>query len=332
MRPVDEVQEDDMMNQQSGDVLSEQFTPFTAWLLNTSTPSIRYLTLRHLMDRSETDADVRAAWQEMKATGPIPTILAGQTEASHWDGEHSYYTPKYTSTHWSMLLLAELAADPADPRLHKGVEFMLTATQNESEWDAASEKHGLSCFWGNLLRYALHCGYADDPRVGTIVRYLTRDAQEGGWRCAHNGELPCAWGAARALWGMAALPDEHRSPETKAAVENGLTFLLETHNLVEADYPASGKIHPLWFRLNFPLFYQTDILFVLRVLAELGELDHSGTGPALKWLASRRQSNGRWRGASPFQRRTWAVLADREETDRWASLHTAIILRDHTPE
>jgi hypothetical protein len=319
------------VNQESSDILSEQSPSLITWLLNASTPSIRYLTLRHLLGRSETDADVHAAWQEMKTTGPIPAILAGQTGAGHWDGERSYYTPKYTSTHWSMLLLAELAADSTAPRLQRGVEFMLAATRDELKWTAAPEEHGHSCFWGNLLRYALHCGYADDPRVSAIVRYLAHDAQEGDWRCVHNDELPCAWGAARALWGLAALPNEHRSPETEATVENGLTFLLETHSLVEADYPTSGQIHSLWSRLNFPLFYQTDILFVLRVLAELGELDRSRARPALEWLASRRKANGRWRGASPFRRRTWAVLADREETDRWASLHAAIILRSHTP-
>ena len=320
------------MNQQPDDTPSEQATPLIAWLLNASTPSIRYLTLRHLLDRPETDTEVRTARQEMQTTGPIPTILAGQTEAGHWDGERSYYTPKYTSTHWSMLLLAELAADGADPRLQQGVEYMLTATRDELEWTGASEGHGLSCFWGNLLRYALHCGHADDPRVSAIVRYLAHDAQEGDWRCAYNDELPCAWGAARALWGLAALLAEHRSPETEATVENGLAFLLETHSLIKADYPTSGQVHSLWFRLNFPLFYQTDILFVLRVLAELGQLDHPGAGPTLEWLASRRKANGRWRGASPFRQRTWAALADRGETDRWVSLHAAIVLRGHTPE
>ncbi|MBN1247397.1 MAG: hypothetical protein JXC32_07045 [Anaerolineae bacterium] len=320
------------MIQQPGDTPSEKSTSLITWLSNANTPSIRYLTLRHLLGRSETDVDARTAWQEMQTTGPIPAIMAGQTQAGHWDGERSYYTPKYISTHWSLLLLAELAADPTDPRLHRGVEFMLTATQNELERAVASEGHGLSCFWGNLLRYALHCGYADDPRVSTIVRYLAHDAREGGWRCAHNDELPCAWGAARALWGLAALPSERRSPETEATVENGLAFLLEAHSLVEADYPTSGRVHTLWSRLNFPLFYQADTLFVLRALAELGKLDHSGAGPALEWLASRRQANGRWRGASPFRRRTWAALADREDTDRWVSLHAAIILRNYTPE
>lgn len=102
---------------------------------------------------------------------------------------------------------------------------------------------------------------------------------------------------------------------------------LEEHSLVGADYPSPGRVHPLWFRLNFPLFYQADILFILRVLAELGALDHPGAGPALQWLRTRRKADGRWRGASPFRRRTWAALADQEETDRWVSLQAAMVLQ-----
>ncbi|RLC64516.1 MAG: hypothetical protein DRI48_07585 [Chloroflexi bacterium] len=305
---------------------------FVQWLLDAPAPSIRYLTLRHLLECPETDAEVQAERREVHTSGPVPTILAGQTEAGNWAGEHSYYTPKYVSTHWSMLLLTELAADGGDPRLRRGAEFMLAATRAELGKALDEGKRGLSCFWGNLLRYVLHCGYAADPRMEAVVRYLVRDAGEGGWRCPYNDDLPCAWGAARALWALAALPARSGSSigkaDVEAAIQSGLTFLVEKHHLVEADYPISGRTHPLWFRLNFPLFYQTDVLFVLRVLAELDALDHPGARPALEWLVSRRQANGHWRGASPFRRRTWEGVADgREETDRWASLHAALVLR-----
>ena len=80
--------------------------------------------------------------------------------------------------------------------------------------------------------------------------------------------------------------------------------------------------------LFFPLFYQTDILFVLRVLAELGIIDHPGAQPAVDWLRNRQMSNGHWRGASPFRQRTWKVLGSGDETNRWVSLHAAMVL-DH---
>jgi hypothetical protein len=203
---------------------------------------------------------------------------------------------------------------------------MLAATQGELKTTLDKGGHGLSCFWGNLLRYALHCGQTDTPHIQNIIQYLAHDAQRE-WRCAYNGELPCAWGAARALWGLAALPIQQRLPQIEATIQSGLTFLLETHRLVEADYPTSGRVHPLWFRLNFPLYYQVDILFVLKVLDGLGALAHPGAQPALEWLISQRGPEGRWHGVSPYRRRTRLGLAEPEETSRWISLYSTIVLR-----
>jgi hypothetical protein len=296
-----------------------------SWLLAARTPSIRYLALRRLLDRPKTDPAVLSAGEEMLTAGPIPAILAGQTRAGNWAGERGYYTPKYTSTHWSMLLLAELAADGNDPHLQRGAAYMLAETREELEQVLECNRHGLACFWGNLLRYALHSGCAGDGRLQTFLVYLAREAANG-WTCPINDERPCAWGAARALFGLAALPSRYRSGPADKAIAGGLAFLLEGGTLAAGDYPAQ-RIHPLWRRLNFPLFYQADVLFVLRVLGELGALAHPAAGPALDWLAGRGHDGRRWRGASPFRRRTWPELADREETDRWVSLQAAIVLR-----
>jgi hypothetical protein len=302
-------------------------TGLTDWLLEANTPSIRYFTLRHVLDKPETGAEVQRTRQAMGTTGPIPAILSQQTEAGHWEGERSFYTPKYRSTHWSMTLLTELGIDKNDPRFQRGIEFMLADTHDRLTRNLTAEGgHGWLCFWGNLLRYAGYGGKGDDPRVHQILDYIVRDSQELHWRCPHNNELSCAWGLARALWGLAAIPASQRSPEINQVIDQGLEFLLDSYHLVEADYPTSGKVHSMWSRLNFPLFYQTDILFVLRVIAELGALDHPGVQPALAWLADR-ESNGRWRGASPYRQRTWEILGDREETNRWVSLHAAIILK-----
>jgi hypothetical protein len=112
----------------------------------------------------------------------------------------------------------------------------------------------------------------------------------------------------------------------QAAIQHGLEFLLERHALVGANYPTDTHISRRWFALNFPLFYQADILFVLRVLYDLNALDHPGAKPALDWLASKRGKNGRWRGSNPFRSRTWSPFADKEETDRWVSLQAALVL------
>lgn len=298
------------------------------WLLEAQTPSIRYLTMRNLLGKPEIDSEVQAARGQMKTEGPIPEILAEQTEFGSWAGEHSYYTPKYTSTHWSMILLAELSADQTNEGLQNGADFMLSKTQEELSRRVINEEYGFSCLWGNLLRYVLHCGLDKDSRLDPVVQSLVFDALQGEWRCKYNDDYPCAWGAARTLWGFAGLPAELRSQTVNAAIHSGITFLLEAHSLLDADYPTpdGGGIHSLWFRLNYPLFYQADILFVLRVIRELGVIEHPGASSALEWLENRRQANGHWRGASPFRRRTWKALGKRGESDRWVSLQAALVL------
>ncbi|HEY70195.1 MAG TPA: hypothetical protein G4O08_06385 [Anaerolineae bacterium] len=297
---------------------------FVDWLLASPTPSIRYFTMVHLPGRERDDAEVLAAQREIMRQGPVPAILQAQTERGDWQPEHSYYTPKYTSTHWSMLLLAELNADGDDPRLRRGAAHMLEATEAEAVENVVREAYGLSCFWGNVLRYALHCGLAGDPRVDRIIEYLVQDAVDWQWRCKHNWDLSCAWGAARGLFGLASIPAEKRSSSVREAIQKGLDFLLVGERLVQGRFPDEGRVHKMWSRLNFPLFYQADVLFVLRVAAELVALDHPGAQPALTWLRARRMRNGRWRGASPYRRRTWPELGD---VNRWVSLHAAYILR-----
>jgi hypothetical protein len=261
-------------------------------------------------------------------TGPVPAILARQTPEGHWEGERSYYTPKYTSTHWSMTLLMEFAADPADPRLQRGADFMLSATERRVINALAPEQQDWGCFWGNLLRYVVYCGRADDPRVARFVEVIALASGARGWGCRFNDEIACAWGAARALWALAALPERLRMPQVEAAIQSGLDFLLGgEYALVRGDYPTPGSIHKHWSRLNFPLFYQADILFTLRALADLDALDHPQAQAALDWLADRQQPDGRWRGATPYGANTWSELGGGEESSRWASLQAAMLLK-----
>lgn len=296
---------------------------FILWLLDAETPTIRYLTLRDLLNYPASDPQLTSAQQAIMIEGPVPAILKKQTVSGQWADEHSYYTPKYVSTHWSMMLLTELYVDPADDRFQRGVDYMLTATEVKLQERLTANELDLGCFWGNVLRYALHARRGDDPRVKAIVDFAIRDLSNGYCRCEHNYEFSCAWGVGRTLWGLAALPDRS---DVQAAIDHALTFLLDFYSLKDVNYPTpdKAKVHRMWSRLNFPLFYQADILFALRVLAELGALHHPGAAPALDWLEAQQLKNGRWRGSSPYRQRTWSKMG---ETARWVSLHAATILQ-----
>jgi hypothetical protein len=295
------------------------------WLLEAKTPAVRYLTLTTLLGLVEDDERVISQRRAIMDEGGVPAILAGQTEAGSWTGESSFYTPKYKATHWSLMLLTELLIDGTDARFRRGVEFMLGDTADSLRKRVSENELGWSCLYGNILRYTCHAGLSGDDRTAVFVNYALRDMDNGYCRCTWNDGYACAWGVARTLWGLAALPEAARSPDVERAVEQGLEFLLEPGRLPAANYPVpdNGRIHTIWSRLNFPLFYQADILFVLRVVKELGALERPGAQEALGWLESRRQKNGRWRGSSPFRRRTWPELGGSEETNRWVTVLAA---------
>jgi len=300
------------------------------WLLEAETPSIRYRTLRDLLGLPESDSRVSSAREAILKDGLAPAIFARQTETGQWAGEHSYYTPKYRSTHWSMLLLDELGVDGRDVRFRQGAGYMLRATSANTRRNLDAQRPDWCCLYGNVLRYALKAGLNSDPDMAALIDYAAACLQDGPCRCESNDGCACAWGVIRVLWGLAAIPKAERTVETSAAIERGVEFLLEAHHLAEADYPTAhdGKVHVLWSKLSFPLFYQADILFTLRLIDELGVLDHPGAQPALDWLERRRGKDGRWRGASPYKLRTGQMLGDREEIDRWITLFAAGVMRE----
>ena len=139
------------------------------WLLQAATPTIRYRTLVDLLGLPPADVRVVAARRAILTEGPVPAILAQQADSGAWKGERSYYTPKYVSTQWSMTLLAELGTDGQEARFRNGAEHMLEATAGELSERMETHTLGFSCFWGNLLRYALQAGLGDDP-IGIKLR------------------------------------------------------------------------------------------------------------------------------------------------------------------
>ena len=297
------------------------FDETSAWLLESQTPSIRYLTLTRLLGKPEMDDEVTKARRLISTTKPVNGILSKQDPEGWWKYKTHPYTPKYRSSHWSMLLLTELTADPQHPGMQAGAEFMLVNIPHYFD----EKITGFCCFWGNWLRYELYCGKLDHERVQQTIEILRADLLRRS-QCTWNNDLPCAWGVIRDLYGLALIPEENRSTELKAAIQTGIHFLLDEYDLVSANYPYEAKIHPVWSRINYPLFYQSDILFTLRVLKDFGALGHPNAQKAIDWLMGKRTRAGIWRGSSPFGKRTWPYTAEPDGVERWITLHALDVL------
>ena len=84
-----------------------------SWLLEPDSPGVRYLAWRDLLDRPKDDPELRAAQRAAHAQGPIATILAEMNKAGYWVEPGPGYNPKYRSTVWAIIMLAQLGAAAA---------------------------------------------------------------------------------------------------------------------------------------------------------------------------------------------------------------------------
>jgi len=294
-----------------------------SWLLDPFEPSVRYWVLTKVLGRSERDAEVQDARQQIMDRGPAAAILSHYNHSGQWTGERSYYTYKYTSTHWQLLLLAELAADGQDRRINAACRRMIEEVASE-ERDAV-----WPCFHGNLIGYLHALGHAEDSRVRRFEAELASAATDGQWYCSNNGNRPCSWGVARALWGSSRIAANSRAQAVQDTITCGIRFLAD-YDLGAAECPGNSPRHKLWDRLSFPLFYQADILFTLHTLADLDCLEAvPSTTNAIQWLQEQRRKDGRWNGSNPYGGRLWTPLEGSHRPSKWITWQALYILNAH---
>jgi hypothetical protein len=302
------------------------------WLLERSDPAVRALTLRHLLDRGSRDAELREARQDAMSSPPISTILKRQRPEGAWPGPDlkQWNASKYEGTHWSNLLLVEYGADPNDPRVRRGARWILDALGDPKasglDWIFGRD-HGVSCFTGSVVRYVAAAGYGTDARLGPLVQRLVGESKKYDAACYINGDQPCAWGYARLVWGLAALPETARPREVQRTLRRGVEFLL-SYRVERGRYPTDTAPSYLWRQLSFPLFYQADVLFVLRALDAAGAIDDDRAQPAIGWLLARQDARGRWGGRAPYAAR----MPSRVDASKWVTLQACTILKHAFPE
>jgi hypothetical protein len=299
------------------------------WLLERSDPAVRAQTLRALLDRSPRDPELRDAQQRAMNTPPISTILRRQQADASWPGGN-LYGPKYEGTHWANLLLVEYGVDPGDPRVRRAARYVLeqlgSPGRGGMDW-VFEQDHGASCFVGNVVRYIALAGYGTDERLEPLVQRLVRDSKRFDAACWINGEQPCGWGYARLVWGLAALPESSRTREVQRTLRRGVEFLL-SYKVERGRYPTDTAPSYLWRQLSFPLFYQADVLFVLRALDAAGAIDDDRAQPAIGWLLARQDRRGRWGGRAPYADR----MPSRVDASKWITLQACTLLKHAFPE
>lgn len=319
----------------------------TAWLLEKNNPAVRSLALTWILDRPESDSEVREARSDAMRRGVIPKILAKQQAGGYWEAPGLFYRAKYKGTVWQMIILAELGADGRDERIAKAGEFLLNASQDAESggfsYDTAARRGGgrpsevIPCLTGNAVWSLMRLGLGDDPRVRRGIDWIVQTQRfDDGIRHAPKGgtydRFPQCWGkhtchmgAVKALKALAAVPVERRTPKIRETIEQGVDYMLK-HHIFRKSHDLNSISKPGWLRLGFPRMYQTDILEILDILTRLGCRD-GRMQEAVDILLSKQNASGAWKLEDTFNGRFQTNIERKGEASKWVTLHALAVLK-----
>jgi hypothetical protein len=325
-----------------------------AWLLeeDPDNPGVRWFALTELLDRSENDPEVLAAREDVITKGPVPRILASQAPEGYWVEPGPGYLPKYRSTVWQVIFLAQLGADGNDRRVRAACEYVLAHSRAPYGGFSIDGKNtGLvHCLQGNLLAALIDLGLSGDDRLGEALDWLARSITgEGiapaedrhspvhfyrsgnsapGFACSANNHLPCAWGAVKAMLALSKVPETRRTAAVQAAIDVGVDFLLG-RDPAQADYPMGYSTKPSrsWFQFGYPIGYVTDVLQNLEVLTALGFGGDPRLNPAVDLILSKQDAEGRWKMEYTYNGKTWVEVEQKKKPSKWVTLRALRVLK-----
>jgi hypothetical protein len=318
----------------------------TEWLLEEDNPSVRYFTLKRILGLSEKHKDVRQARQRIMEAGAVPAILEKQQPPGNWEAEKSFYTGKYRSTVWQLIILAEHLADVEDSRVKRACDFILERSQDRSTGGFSmhtAERSGggrgsavIPCLTGNMIWCLCRFGYEQDPRVQQGVDWLTKYLRFDDGESEPPADWPynryemcygrhsCFMGVVKGLKALAEIPEKDRSKSVRQCIQKGVDFLL-AHHVYRRSHHLAKIAKPGWTRFGFPRMYQTDVMEILSILTQLGIRDER-MQEAVDLMISRQDPRGRWLLQDTFNDSFAVKIEAKGMPSKWVTLNALTIL------
>lgn len=327
-------------------------------LLESSDPGVRYLAMRELTGRQADDAELVDACQQAHRSGPIAKILEKMNPGGYWAKEGAGYSPKFRSTVWSLLMLAQLGARMnMDERIARAVEYYLEhAVHADGQISHDHLPNGtFDCLQGNMC-FALYSLGCRDEKLEAAFDWMARTVTGEGMRkqedekaryrwytyqcgplfaCKANGGKSCAWGAAKVMHAFSLLPKEKRTARIKQAIQAGVDFLFSV-DLMKADWPSrdNAQSNPNWWKFGFPVFYVSDLLQITEALARLGYGKDPRLMGTIEFIKSKQDEQGRWRLELNYTEWSGMRFGKINQANPWVTLRALRVLKlvENTPD
>ncbi len=295
------------------------------WLLK-GDPSIRWQTQRALLHLGPEVYEHERL--RIRRTGWGKQLLSKQGADGNWGG--GIYSPKWTSTTYTLLLLRDMGLSHEDPQAQRGCRNFLFRELERDGGINLFKSIGYSelCINGMLLSL-LSYFRSPDSRVHDVASFLSEQQMpDGGWNCeaVHGATHASFHTTISVLEGLREYADCHGStPKISQAVDRAHEFLLQ-HQLYRS-HRTGRVVDSEMTRLHFPPRWHYDILRGLDYFRSMGVKPDPRMADAIAVLKSRQGEDRRWNLNKPWTGRAFFDLERPGEPSRWNTLRALRVLQ-----
>jgi hypothetical protein len=265
-------------------------------------------------------------------------LLARQDPEGTWaaglSSDGGLYSPKWTSTTYTMLMLRDFGLPANSRRARKACTLLLDGGLQPdggisygtwARWTRRSE----TCVTGMVLSILSYFEY-DDDRLDTMADLLLEQQMpDGGWNCQRpQGATHASFHTTISVLEGLRLYELQRGPRVRAvraAQRRGREFLL-AHRLFRS-HRTGEIIKPVFTRLAFPPRWHYDILRALDHFQAVDAPCDRRLAEAIDIVRSSQREDGRWSLEHSYKGKTYFELERLGAPSRWNTLRALRVLK-----
>ena len=285
-------------------------------LLNSGEPSVRFKLFVNVLDRTSESPGIRRLRETIKSSPRVRSLLS-ETEKNGEIRCHPYR--KWCGAHWVLATLADIGYPQRDesiaPLREQVYEWLFSKQHQERTKIIDGRVRRCASQEGNALWYLLSLDLADDRAEELAERLVEWQWPDGGWNCDKNPKAAKSsfWESLIPLRALALHGRLTGNGKSIRAARRASEVFLKRRLCKRL---KDGSImHEDFVKLHYPCYWRYDVLFGLKVMAEVGFIGDGRCREALDLLQSKRLPDGGFPAECKYYRASDKTAAGRSLVD-----------------
>jgi hypothetical protein len=298
-----------------------------SWLLSGDV-SIQYQVYRDLLDVEKPELQAK-----IESEGWGKQFLSYRKNSSHWG--NGFYNPKWTSSHYTLLDLKNLAISPDNKSIK---ETMRSIFENEKRADGGINPSATTlgsdvCINGMAINYACYFKTEEKYLKPVIDFILNEKMNDGGFNCHSNRKGAVHSSLHTTLSVLEGIEEyerngyQYRIRELRQAKKTSQEFIL-LHKLYKSD--KTGEIIKSSFlNIHYPCRWYYDILKALDYFQAANVKYDARMKDAIEIILSKRTKEGQWKLPSHHKGELHFKMEETGKPSRWNTLRSLRVMKKY---